>query len=91
MINKEILKQMGFKKCDSTSGWDHEVWWHSCDCWVHFHNKSNANSEFSDICFGRYLIVDGISETMGAFLKDFLAHYGETIFQSCSIVRGYNE
>jgi hypothetical protein len=39
MINKEILKQMGFKKCDNTSGWNHEVWWHSSDCWVHFHNK----------------------------------------------------
>ena len=91
MVNKEILKQMGFKKCDSTSGWVHEVWWHSSDCWVHFNNKPDANSEFTRSRLGNYLIIDGISETMGNFLKQFLAYYGETIFKSCRIVRGYNE
>ena len=33
MISQELLKDMGFEK---GSGWDHEVWYHECDFWVHF-------------------------------------------------------
>lgn len=91
MINKELLKQMGFKKCDNTSGWDHEVWWHSSDCWVHFHNKLDPNAKFYSYSPGLYLHLDGDSESMTDFFKEFLSYYGEIIFKSCSIVRGYNE
>ena len=89
MVNKEILKQIGFEKCDKTDGWDHEVWWYPIDCWVHFNNKSVA--EFTKSRLGKYLIINGDSESMADFFKEFLSHYGETIFQSCRIVKGYNE
>ena len=40
MIDKKMLKDMGFIKGD---GWEHEVWVYNGDFWVHF------NSEFAGL------------------------------------------
>lgn len=85
MIDKKILKQMGFKECGKDAGWNHEVWWYPTDCWIHFNHQSLV--EFTTNCLGRYLILDGDSESMTDFFKLFLEHYGETVFNSCEIVR----
>lgn len=85
MIDKKILKQMGFKECGKADGWDHEVWWYPISCWVHFDHQSSA--EFTRSRLGNYLIIDGESETMTNFFKLFLEHYDKIVFNSCEIVR----
>lgn len=62
MIDKQILQDMGFRLAE---GWDHEVWFHDSDFWVHFGIK---NDHFEST-------IDGINSTMKEFFEKFLANF----------------
>lgn len=45
LIERSLLEDLGFERCRNTSGWDHEVWYHKIDFWVHFFEDSDSNSQ----------------------------------------------
>lgn len=42
MIDRELLSDMEFVECPR-SGWNHEVWYHDSDFWVHFGDPIKGN------------------------------------------------
>ena len=86
MINKEILKQMGFGKSVSPS--NQELWYHNSKCWVYFNSdKQTVLDNFYD---ENSLRVNGNLESMRNFFKLFFTNYENNILNSCKIVKGYD-
>lgn len=69
MLNKEVLKAMGFQKSDDPA-WGHEVWCHNSDIWVHFQNGHET-----ELSVGYYAHIDGEKESMEKFFELFFAQY----------------
>ena len=87
MINKEILKQMGFGKGDNPG--DKESWYHDSGCWVYF--NSDEQTVLDNFYGNNSLRVNGKLESMRNFFKLFLKNYENDILNSCRIIKGYNE
>lgn len=73
MIDKELLNDIGFVRAE---GWDHEVWYHDCDFWVHFD--------------GAFEGLDGQqisgSASRSEFIAMFLEQFRRSIRDSATIV-----
>lgn len=87
MINREILKKMGFEKGDNPD--NEESWYHNSECWVYF--NTDKQTVLDNFYGENSLRVNGNLESMKNFFKLFLKNYENEIVNSCRIVRGYNE
>ena len=87
MVNRDILKQMGFAKGDNPC--NEESWYHDSECWVCF--NSDVQTILDNFYGNNSLHVNGDLETMRNFFKLFLKNYENDILNACRIVKGYNE
>ena len=80
MIDRSILRGLQFRECDESSGWDHEVWYHKSDYWIHYGLSTEERSKLF-----LFHERDGDTCDQEEFLTVFLRHYGEKIMESASI------
>lgn len=69
MIDRTILKQMGFRRSNDPK-WGHEVWYHDSNAWVHY--GSEQQFEAYDAYLSNYIKFNGDSDNMTHFFAAFI-------------------
>jgi hypothetical protein len=80
MIERDLLQDLGFVKCESESEWDHEVWYHPIDFWVHY-DVPPPDDRALHWTIEAYALYMSRSE----FLKNFLYGVEEHFISSASV------
>jgi hypothetical protein len=69
MIDRTILRQMGFRESDDPA-WGHEVWYHLSECLVHY--GSDQQFEIYSAYYSNRVAFNGDSDTMEHFFEAFI-------------------
>ena len=64
LIERSLLEDLGFERCKNEAGWNHEVWYHDIDFWVHFVEETPRDMYYHE--------VNAFLSTRKDFLKKFL-------------------
>ncbi len=78
MLSRDLLRAMGFRRMVLTH-YNHEVWYHDYDTWVHFSNEQEA-----EIHPGYYLTFNN-NVDQAAFFAAFFEHIEELTKRSARV------